>query len=172
MAMLKLLTILTLTAVSAYKPVLVLHGISGDAAQYSDFVSDLEEEHPGTNVTALAVFEDIPGSLPNLNFQVSRIASTIASLTSSSPPLYSSGYHLVCHSQGALICRCLAEHMDGHQVSTLVSMAGPQLGVYDPAFFEFFPERLGELTLEEIYRIAYTEPLQRSLSVANMWSDP
>jgi hypothetical protein len=62
--------------------------------------------------------------------------------------------------------------MDGHQVSTLVSMAGPQLGVYDPAFFEFFPERLGELTLEEIYRIAYTEPLQRSLSVANMWSDP
>ena len=37
-----LLKLLTLTAfASAYKPVLVLHGITGDAAQYENFVADL-----------------------------------------------------------------------------------------------------------------------------------
>lgn len=62
--------------------------------------------------------------------------------------------------------------MDGVKINTLVSMAGPQLGVYDDAFFSFFPSHLGELTLEEIYRLAYTPAFQKSLSVANMWSDP
>mmetsp|Transcript_10026 Transcript_10026/g.20480 ORF Transcript_10026/g.20480 Transcript_10026/m.20480 type:complete len:295 (+) Transcript_10026:3-887(+) len=168
--MFRLLSILAVA--SAYKPVLVLHGISGDAAQYTDFVNDLVNDHPGTIATALPVFEDIPGSLPNLNYQVRKIASHITSMVDSDPATYSSGYHLVCHSQGALICRCLTEYMSSHNISKLVSMAGPQMGVYDEAFFEFFGEKIGEVALEEIYKLAYTGVFQDSLSVANMWSDP
>lgn len=90
-----------------------------------------------------------------------------------SDPAFADGYHLVCHSQGALICRCLTEHMDDHSVDTLVSMAGPQLGVYDDAFFSFFKHpALQTLTLDEVYKLAYWDTAQETLSVANMWSDP
>jgi len=129
-------------------------------------------DHPGTVATALAVFEDIPGSLPNLNYQVEHIAKDIEKIAADDPDTYKDGYHLVCHSQGALICRCLTEYMSDHNIDTLISMAGPQMGVYDEAFFEFFPDSIEKLTLEEIYHLAYTSPMQLSLSVANMWSDP
>ncbi|GMH63888.1 hypothetical protein TrST_g9273 [Triparma strigata] len=163
--------LLTTTA-SAYKPVLVLHGIDGDANQYTNFVADLIEEHPGTNAQALKVFEGTPTSWVQLNYQVEHIASSINDIVSASPDEFKDGYHLVCHSQGALICRCLTEYIGTHQIDTLVSMAGPQMGVYDEAFFSFFPDSIGKLTLEEIYHVAYTSVFQDTLSVANMWSDP
>ena len=62
--------------------------------------------------------------------------------------------------------------MDDQNVDTLVSMAGPQLGVYDDAFFRFFPTGLQELTLKEIWHVAYNGVAQATLSVANMWNDP
>jgi len=157
---------------SAYKPVLVLHGISGDAAQYTNFVADLIEEHPGTVAQALKVFEGNPESWIALNHQVESIADTIAEIIAADPDTYKDGYNLVCHSQGALICRCLTEYIGDHNIDTLVSMAGPQLGVYDAAFFSFFPDAIDNLTLEEIYHLAYTRVMQATLSVANMWSDP
>lgn len=99
--------------------------------QYTNFVADLIEEHPGTNAQALKVFEGTPTSWVQLNYQVEHIASTINDIVSASPDDFKDGYHLVCHSQGALICRCLTEYIDTHNIDTLVSMAGPQMGVYD-----------------------------------------
>ena len=133
-------------------------------------VTDLEAAHPGTKAVALPTFNDNE-SLLQLNLQVSSIAKTIKGITDKDDD-YNDGYHLVCHSQGALICRCLTEYMNDQNVDTLVSMAGPQLGVYDDAFFRFFPTGLQELTLKEIYHIAYTSVAQATLSVANMWNDP
>ena len=150
---------------------MILHGINGSSEQFTQFVADLEEAHPGTLAIALPLFNDLK-SIVSLGVQVPEIAAKIISLTSSDPA-YADGYHLVCHSQGALICRCLTSYMDTHNVDTLVSMAGPQLGVYDDAFFSFFERPiLQELTLEDIYKVAYTDVAQKTVSVANMWSDP
>ena len=99
--------------------------------------------------------------------QVEHIASSINDIVSASPDEFKDGYHLVCHSQGALICRCLTEYIGTHQIDTLVSMAGPQMGVYDEAFFSFFPDSIGKLTLEEIYHVAYTSVFQDTLSVVS-----
>jgi hypothetical protein len=134
-------------------------------------VADLNAR--GQEAYALPVFEGNPESWASLNYQVEHIAATIEGIVSADPDTYADGYHLVCHSQGGLTCRCLTEYMSDHNIDTLVSMAGPQLGVYDEAFFSFFKHvSLQDLTLEEIYHVAYNSLAQMTLSVANMWNDP
>ena len=36
------------------------------------------------------------------------------------------GYNLLCHSQGALVCRVAVQVMDHHRVVNFISLAGPQ----------------------------------------------
>jgi palmitoyl-protein thioesterase len=87
--------------------------------------------------------------------------------------LYGDGFHMVCKSQGGMICRCAIEAMANH-VDTFVSLAGPQAGVYGSAFFASFEHNplLENLTMNEVWRVAYTKPVQALLSVANLWRDP
>ncbi len=154
-----------------YKPVIILHGITGSASEYDQMVSDFAER--GQTAYSLPVFEGSPNSWVQLNYQVEHIAEAIRAHVAREPDAYADGYHLVCHSQGALICRCLTEYMSDHNIDTLVSMAGPQMGVYDEAFFFFFKrDKIQELTLDEIYHLADSSLMQSTLSVANMWSDP
>jgi len=86
----------------------------------------------GQPAFALPVFQDpVEESWVSLNYQLEHIASYIQDHIAADPTMYADGYHLVCHSQGGLTCRCLTEFMDDHNIDTLVSMAGPQMGVYD-----------------------------------------
>lgn len=59
--------------------------------------------------------------------QVAGIIRFISNLTDAQPQLFGQGYHLLCHSQGALLCRCIAQEWDNHNVSSLVSIAGPHV---------------------------------------------
>ena len=164
-----LLSAAILTGAMAYKPVIMLHGITGSAHNFDGFAEELVSVHPNTTTYSIPMFENADSNV-NLNKQVEEIAKNIASVTAD--PVYADGYHLVCHSQGALICRCLTEYMDDHRIDTFVSLAGPQLGVYDDAFFSFFPDSIAGFTKDEIYHIAYLSLSQSTLSVANMWADP
>lgn len=77
---------------------------------------------------------------------------------------------MVCHSQGALLCRAVIEAWDGHNVKNYVSLAGPHMGQYG-ADLSAFPI-LDNVTTKEAYLILYTKPAQDLLSVANYWNDP
>ena len=57
------------------------------------------------------------------------VMETIENTIAEDPGAFANGFNLVCHSQGGVICRALIEHWDGHNVSTFVSLAGPQMGV-------------------------------------------
>merc|ERR1712166_882720 len=84
---------------------------------------------------------------------------------------FKNGYDLVCHSQGAVVCRTLVENMDDHGVHTLISMAGPQMG----AWGEKIKTNAGVnhmLLQADLSHLIYTPMLQRSNSVANLWNDP
>ena len=65
---------------------------------------------------------------------------------------------IIYNNLKGLICRCLCESMDNHNVDTLIAMAGPQNGVWDSAFFdksqggEFpLPPAWRNLTSDEVY---------------------
>ena len=160
----------------SYKPVILMHGVSASAHEMDLIHKLINETHPGTIVTNLAVFEGNPSSWShNLAFQVDGVMAKIRKVINRNPQLYEGGYHFVCKSQGALICRCIVEAMDDHRVHTFVSLAGPQLGVFGDGYFQFLkriglPEWFIQDTADEMWRVAYSW-LGQKFSVGNMWHD-
>ena len=124
-------------AAAEFKPVIMKHGVGSDHHEMDTILRLLNATHPGTIATSLPLFGGKPDSWDHdLNTQVAGVAAAIRKLVAADPAAYAGGYHLVCKSQGALICRCVVEEMDDHNVDTFVSLAGPQVGVYGTAYFE------------------------------------
>ena len=189
--------------VEAFKPVIMMHGVGSGAGEMSTIRRLLNQTHPGTIATSLPLYENSPDAWDHdLQTQVGGVIDAIRKLIAANPEAYKDGYHLVCKSQGALICRCVIEEMDDHKVDTFVSLAGPQAGVYGTAC-EFSAEIvfcllsshailsdwLGLLTFRGIVfdglKIPFFERttanlayliaynwLGQKISVANMWRDP
>lgn len=138
----------------AYKPILAMHGIGSGPGDWKHAAEFVAKYHPGTVFFALPLYEVVEsyvalreqvGSFggcfePLFNtqqplhfvmsafYQVSGIIRFISNMTNAQPELFGQGYHLLCHSQGALLCRCIAQEWDGHNISAFVSIAGPHVG--------------------------------------------
>jgi len=166
----KLLLILCLVCgfffpIQSYKPVFMLHGLSSDQHNYDDMIQWIEAAHPGTWTEAIAMYNKL-NSTTDLWTQVKGISSHIRDVVNSSPDIFSEGYHLVCHSQGALTCRAIAEYMSDHKISGLLLLSGPLLGEYGP--YSIIPEEV----ISDLYKLLYTPKFQAHFSPANMWNDP
>ena len=161
--------------VSGYKPVIMMHGVGSDQHEMDRVGKLIQAGHPGTVATSLPLYAGKVKALTPLKTQVSGVIAAIRKLVSANKALYADGYNFVCKSQGALICRCVIEAMDDHQVDTFVSLAGPQGGVYGSDFFakgfKGIPA-MQNLTSAEAYLVAYTRLLQNTVSVTNIWRDP
>ena len=153
-------------------PVIMMHGVGSTHTEMQTIQTLVETLHPGTVITSLHLFEGKVASLVPLKAQVHGVIERIRTIVGANATLYRDGWHMVCKSQGGLTCRCVLEEMDDHRVSTFVSLAGPQMGVYGNDFFKFFPPFMQNLTAEEVYRVAYTPLIQDTVSVANIWRDP
>lgn len=157
-------------------PIFFLHGIDGYASDWDDAIAAINITNPGTFTYAFSEYEGDPDSFTRLNKQIADISKKMLEVVSENEVLMSDGYNLVCHSQGALICRCLMEYMSKHQVRHFVSLAGPQEGVYgydfllDVGFFKDHPWII-DFTMEESHYILYSGIMQES-SIGNMWQDP
>ena len=161
--------------VVAFKPVIMMHGVGSGAGEMATIARLLNETHPGTIATSLALYENSPAAWDHdLKTQVAGVTDAIRKLVAADPALYADGYHMVCKSQGALTCRAVIESMDDHNVDTFVSLAGPQGGVYGPDFFASFEKRipfLQNVTASAMWLVAYNF-LGQKISVANIWRDP
>lgn len=159
-----------------YLPVIMMHGVGSTGSEMLMLKHLAESLHPGTMATTLRLYEhnDNHDSLQPLNVQVKGVIKGVRGLVAANPTLYANGWHMVCKSQGALICRCVLEEMNDHRVQTFISLAGPQMGVYGDTFFKskFFPHAIQKLTKDEVYWLAYRHVIQEHLSVANIWRDP
>lgn len=106
----------------------------------------------------------------NMWVQADLVMAAIRRKVLEKSELYQKGYALICHSQGALLCRAVVELMDDHNVHTLISLSGPQLGVFGipvGRIQHFYPE-----TRDLVFEFAYTPPFQDFLAEANFWHDP
>jgi len=127
--------------------------------------------HPDQILIPIPLFENSE-SQTNLRHQVQVISSWIEEKTKGES--FSDGYHLLCHSQGALLCRCISEYFDNHNIDTFISLAGPQLGTFGE--YQLFNtsryEGFEEIAVEEVYILFYLSYVQQSFSSAEMWHDP
>jgi len=157
-------------------PTFFMHGIDGSSSDWDMAIAAINTTNPGTFTYAFSDFSGDPNSWEPLDHQISQIKKTLRSVVSDNADIMSDGYNMVCHSQGALICRCLIEYMVDHNVRHFVSLAGPQEGVYgldflmQVGFFKKHPH-LANMTLDESHNILYSWLLQET-SIGNMWQDP
>jgi len=157
-------------------PIFFMHGIGGSANDWEDAIATINKTNPGTFMYAFSVYEGYPESLTQLDKQISDINKTLLKVVTENQVIMSDGYNLVCHSQGALICRCLIQLMSDHQVRHFVSLAGPQEGVYGRDFLmqvKFFKDHpwIINFSMKESHNILYSKIFQE-YSVGNMWQDP
>jgi len=110
---------------ASYKPVIVVHGLFDSSYSFRHLLEYINETHPGTVVTVLDLF-DGRESLRPLWEQVQGFGEAVAPIMAKAPE----GVHLICYSQGGLVCRALLSVMDEHNVDSFISLSSPQMGQY------------------------------------------
>ncbi|KAL6064220.1 hypothetical protein STEG23_006326 [Scotinomys teguina] len=148
----------------SYKPVIVVHGLFDSSYSFRHLLDYINETHPGTEVTVLDLF-DGRESLRPLWEQVQGFREAVAPIMEKAPE----GVHLICYSQGGLVCRALLCVMDEHNVDSFISLSSPQMGQYgDTDYLKWlFPTSMRS----NLYRICYS-PWGQEFSICNYWHDP
>jgi len=156
-------------------PIVLWHGM-GDCCcnplSMGSVVSYLEQAVPGAYVTSLMVGDNVVqdtenGFFLNINKQIDLVCQMV-----NNDEKLKNGYHAVGFSQGGLFMRGLAQRCPSPRIRNLVSIGGPQQGVYG------LPKCLGENhTLCDYARRllnygAYIGWIQRLLVQAQYWHDP
>uniref|UniRef100_A0A8D0L8T5 palmitoyl-CoA hydrolase n=1 Tax=Sphenodon punctatus TaxID=8508 RepID=A0A8D0L8T5_SPHPU len=158
-----LLVFLLLTLVASYKPVVIVHGLFDSPSDFQQLLGFINETHPGTNVTVVDLF-DRGESLKPLWQQVEGFRHAIYPIMQNA----ADGVHLVCYSQGGLICRGILSTMPDHNVDTFISLSSPQMGQYGLDYLRWlFPKHMKS----NLYRLCYTQ-LGQDFSICNYWNDP
>merc|ERR1712012_113095 len=156
-------------------PIVLWHGM-GDSCcnpfSMGSVVKYLEESIPGVYVNSLMVGDNVVQDTENgfflsINKQIDMVCSMVQNDTR-----LKDGYHAVGFSQGGLFIRGLAQRCPSPRIINLVSIGGPQQGVYG------LPKCLGEnhRLCDYMRRLlnygAYIGWIQRLLVQAQYWHDP
>ncbi|XP_068779931.1 lysosomal thioesterase PPT2 [Struthio camelus] len=146
----------------SYRPVIVVHGLFDSPADFRHLLAFINETHPGTNVTVVDLF-DRGESLKPLWVQVEGFRRAVTPIMANA----AAGVHLLCYSQGGLICRALLSTMPDHNVQNFISLSAPQMGQYgDTSYLRWlFPRHMKS----NLYRLCYT-PLGQDVSICNYWN--
>lgn len=172
------------------RPIFLMHGLTGHASDFDNVVSWLSDALPSRKLFPLKTYEGDDSFTP-LFQQVDGLIGEVRSIIDSQPDLFKDGYDFVGHSQGALLMRAMCQVMDDHKVQTMVSLAGPQMGVFGKSWFHTYDpfKALSNIpfggsflsplmdiaetaTYKEYYRTAYTQDEQQKTSIAELWHDP
>lgn len=162
--LLPLLQLLTAVCVGGYKPVVIVHGIFDGPKQFETLSLFIDKVHPGTEVTTIDLYDNM-ASLKPLWKQVQGFRKAIDSIMKNAPD----GVHLLCFSQGGLICRALVSMMPDHSVHTLISLSSPLAGQYGDT--DYLPRVFPKCIKKTVYRVCYNRFGQK-VSICDYWNDP
>jgi palmitoyl-protein thioesterase len=168
-----------------FRPIFFMHGIAEGYYSFDNVVSWLQEARPGSLLFPIKLYRGDKSYENPLIKQLNGLIAEIRGIIGVHPEAFDGGYDLVCHSQGAVLCRALCQVMDDHKVHTLISLAGPQMGVYGKTWFKefdpagalpqlpgFLPNVFESTAFHNFYTVSYTQQMQDSTSLANLWHDP
>uniref|UniRef100_A0A8C2ZJA7 palmitoyl-CoA hydrolase n=1 Tax=Cyclopterus lumpus TaxID=8103 RepID=A0A8C2ZJA7_CYCLU len=164
-ALLRLLLPLLLSGtvrIDGYRPVIIVHGIFDGPKQFKTLSLYITKTHPGTEVSVIDLYDNL-ASLRPLWRQVQDFSQAFDSIVRKAPE----GVHLLCFSQGGLICRALLSVASHHNVHTFVSLSAPQAGQYgDTDYLKWlFPDYVKRT----LFRICYSSMGQK-LSFCDYWN--
>ncbi|XP_071386073.1 lysosomal thioesterase PPT2-like [Centroberyx affinis] len=162
--LLLLLLLLLLPRTDGYKPVIIVHGILDGPKQFQMLSHFITKVHPGTEVTVIDLYDDL-SSLKPMWRQVRGFRMAVDPIMQQAPE----GVHLLCFSQGGLICRALLSTIPDHNVHTFISLSSPQAGQYgDTDYLRWvFPEHVKKT----VFHICYNRYGQK-FSICDYWNDP
>jgi len=150
-------------------PVVYMHGLGGNEKSGALYEALLKKYHPGQPFYSLSV-NNGQQSYKSLYEQIEDIKVVIQTLIDRYPKQFANGFHLVGHSQGGLLTRCVIEESDNFKVLNYVSLAGVQAGEY--GLCERFGKSFGETDCRKLTTVLYSNRYRNSTSVAQFWRSP
>uniref|UniRef100_A0A3B3CKE0 palmitoyl-CoA hydrolase n=1 Tax=Oryzias melastigma TaxID=30732 RepID=A0A3B3CKE0_ORYME len=132
---------------SGYKPVILVHGVFSGPSSFKNLSRFIKKAHPGTEVTAIDLFNN-EKSTKSMWKQIDDFAKVIQKIMEKSPE----GVHLLCYSQGGLICRGVLSKLPNHNVHNFIVLSSPLAGQFG------------------VYLICYRRVVQRHFSICNYWN--
>lgn len=168
MKTLVIIVFVTLSLVTAYKPVIYFHGLFGTPNSFELTQRILQQRDPNTKVFAIDMYGRVD-SLKALTIQVVDLTREINKLKKQHN---FSKFHLVCSSQGGLVCRNFMMNEDMHDVATFMTLASPNMGQFGIPDIAFLRQLIGNLTRDAAHHVLYTPLMQARISFANLWNDP
>lgn len=164
MSLLLLLLLLTGVCIEGYKPVIIVHGILDGPKEFTTLTTFITKVHNGTEVKVIPLYDNL-ASLRPLWRQVRDFSKAIESIMRTAPD----GIHLLCFSQGGLICRALLSTIPDHNVETFISLSSPQAGQYGDT--DYLKGLFPDCMKKEVFHICYNRMGQK-LSICDYWNDP
>ncbi|CAN9514161.1 unnamed protein product [Ophioblennius macclurei] len=161
--MLLLLLSCAVVCSGGFLPVVVVHGLFDGPKQLETLSQFIQKEHPGTEVTLLHSFDYLK-SLDPLWKQVLVLAEILKPVLERA-----GGVHLICFSQGGLVCRALLNISPCHNVHTFISLSSPQAGQYGVT--QYLSRVFPRILKEELFHFCYSTTGQ-NFSICNYWNDP
>uniref|UniRef100_A0A3B3DT54 palmitoyl-CoA hydrolase n=1 Tax=Oryzias melastigma TaxID=30732 RepID=A0A3B3DT54_ORYME len=148
---------------SGYKPVILVHGVFSGPSSFKNLSRFIKKAHPGTEVTAIDLFNN-EKSTKSMWKQIDDFAKVIQKIMEKSPE----GVHLLCYSQGGLICRGVLSKLPNHNVHNFIVLSSPLAGQFGvpEMLHEFIPVSGRKL----VYLICYRRVVQRHFSICNYWN--
>ncbi|XP_062873404.1 lysosomal thioesterase PPT2-A-like [Trichomycterus rosablanca] len=149
---------------AGYRPVIIVHGLFDGPRQFTKLSEFITQTHPGTSVTTVDLYDDM-SSLKPLWEQVNGFEKVVAPIMQNAKD----GVHLICFSQGGLVCRGLLAKLSKHNVHSLIFLSSPLSGQYGETSYlkNVFPKCLKS----KIYHLCYNH-LGQKISICNFWNDP
>nr|XP_057909934.1 lysosomal thioesterase PPT2-A-like [Doryrhamphus excisus] len=159
-----LLLLLTWVCTEGYRPVIIVHGIFDGPKQFQTLALFISKVHPGTEVTVVDVYKNM-GSIQPLWKQVEGFRKVIEPVMRQTRD----GVHLLCFSQGGLICRALLSTTPDHNVHTFIALSSPLAGQYGDTDYlhQVFPDSVKK----SVFVICYNR-VGQEVSICNYWNDP
>ncbi|KAG7475056.1 lysosomal thioesterase PPT2-A-like [Solea senegalensis] len=162
--LMRLLLLLVALCAEGYRPVVIVHGLFDGPKQFETLSVYINKVHPGTEVRVIDLYNNM-SSLKPMWRQVTDFRKAIDSIMTNAPD----GIHLICFSQGGLICRALLSTTPSHNVHAFISLSSPQAGQYgDTDYLKWvFPKHLKKTVFTFCYR-----RFGQKVSVCEYWNDP
>ncbi|XP_072249649.1 lysosomal thioesterase PPT2-like [Leuresthes tenuis] len=151
---------------SGYKPVIIVHGLFDGPKQFMMLTEFIQKAHSGTKVVPISLFDNC-ASLKPMWKQVQGFRSRINSIMN----MYPDGVHLLCFSQGGLVCRAVLSTTPHHNVHTFISLSSPLAGQYGDTDIKYLWWIFHGCLKKEVFHVCYNK-LGQKVSICDYWNDP